>query len=309
MNMRVKRKLLHGRQEFGPFDIVNISLMLVFSFVVVYPFWYVLVIAFAESRSAALGAMYWWPREFTTYNVRFVLANPAIPRAFLVTAARTALAPLVNVATCMLCAFALSKRNLPYRKAISIFLIIPMFISGSIMTNYLLMVKIGLINNFLVYILPGAFNFFTMVIMRSFIDGIPKEITEDSVKIDGAGYVRIFLQIVVPLSKAIIATFLFYAAVGAWLDFGTNLLYVSKKSLYVLQYILYTILQDVRDASVVAQQTLRIYTARTQISAEQPSPQAIKMTTLVLVTFPLLFIYPFFQKYFVKGMYIGAVKA
>lgn len=306
---RSRRRSINSRSERGWFDIVNVAFLLVFSFVVIYPFWYVLVIAFADSRSTALGAMYWWPREFTLSNFRFILANPAIPQAFLVTTARTVLAPMVNVSVCMLAAFALSKRKLPFRKSITLFLIIPMFISGSIMTNYLLMVKIGLVNNFLVYILPGAFNFFTMVIMRSFMEAIPKEITEDSARIDGAGHGRIFFLIVVPLSKPIIATFLFYAAVYAWLDFGTNLLYVTRRQLFVLQYILYTILRDVRDAAVIAQQTLGITTTRARMMEDQPLPQTIKMTALALVTFPLLFVYPFFQKYFVKGMYIGAIKA
>lgn len=292
------------------FDRTNAIFLVILSFLTIYPFWYVLVLSLSEGNAAAKGPVWFWPRGFTFSNYLYVLNYASLQEAFLVTAARCVIGTSFSVAVSMLAAYSLSKRFLPGRKAILYFFILPMFIGGSIISNYVVIAKLGLLNNFFVYILPGAFGFFGMVIMRTFIEGIPAEL-EECTMLDGAGYWIIFTRIILPLSKPILAAFLFFGVVGGWLDFYTNLTYVTERKLYTLQYILYMVIQqneaanmiDIRNAS---ESIKRLQEAR---GAGLPTPTVIKMSVMVIVTFPILFIYPFFQKYFVKGMLIGAIKA
>ncbi|WP_269845622.1 carbohydrate ABC transporter permease [Paenibacillus selenitireducens] len=211
----------------------------------------------------------------------------------------------------MLAAYALSKRFLLGRKTLLFFFMMPMFIGGTIISNYVVIAKLGLLNNFLVYVLPGAFGFFAMIIMRTHIEQLPEELHE-SATIDGAGYVRIFFQIILPLSMPVIAAFSFFAVVGNWLDYYTNLLYVTDRNLSTLQFVLYEIINRAEASSLIDFTKTTDAAQRRLMSMANntvPTPEVIKMTVMVVVTFPLLFIYPFFQKYFVKGMLTGAVKA
>ncbi|AZN42534.1 carbohydrate ABC transporter permease [Paenibacillus albus] len=293
------------------FDTVNILIMLVWAITAIYPFWYILVMSFNTGADAAAGPIWFFPRVFTLENYAFVFQYERLQTAFVVTALRCVIGPVLSVIVTMMAAFALSKRFLPGRKALLFFFMIPMFIAGTIISNYVVISKLHLINNFLVYVLPGAFAFFSMVIMRTHIEELPAELQE-SAMIDGAGYGRIFFQIILPLSMPIIAAFAFFAVVGNWLDYYTNLIYVTDRGLSTLQYVLYEIINRAEANSLIDFTKTSGAQAR-RIMAQQnnsvPTPEVIKMTVMVVVTFPLLFIYPFFQKYFVKGMLTGAVKA
>ncbi|SFJ02795.1 putative aldouronate transport system permease protein [Paenibacillus sp. UNC496MF] len=293
------------------FDAFNVILMVVWAITAVYPFWYILVMSFNTGADAAAGPIWFFPRAFTLENYAFVFQYDRLQTAFVVTALRCAIGPALSVFVTMLAAFALSKRFLPGRKTILFFFMIPMFIGGTIISNYVVIAKLDLLNNFLVYVLPGAFGFFSMVIMRTHIEELPEELQE-SATIDGAGYVRIFFQIILPLSMPIIAAFAFFSVVGNWLDYYTNLIYVTDRSLSTLQFVLYEIINRAEANTLIdftkttgAQQRRLMSMANNTV----PTPEVIKMTVMVVVTFPLLFVYPFFQKYFVKGMLTGAVKA
>ncbi|MFC5653810.1 carbohydrate ABC transporter permease [Paenibacillus solisilvae] len=293
------------------FDAVNVFIMIIWAVSAIYPFWYILVMSFNTGADAAAGPIWFFPRVFTLENYAFVFQYDRLHSAFIVTSLRCIVGPVISVFVTMLAAFALSKRFLPGRKTVLFFFMLPMFIGGTIISNYVVIAKLGLLNNFLVYVLPGAFGFFSMIIMRTHIEDLPPELQE-SATIDGAGYVRIFLQIILPLCMPIIAAFSFFAVVGNWLDYYTNLIYVTNRSLSTLQYVLYEIINraeantliDYTKTSGAAQRRLMSMANNTV-----PTPEVIKMTVMVVVTFPLLFVYPFFQKYFVKGMLTGAVKA
>ncbi|SEM57416.1 carbohydrate ABC transporter permease [Paenibacillus sp. OV219] len=293
------------------FDTVNILIMLVWAVTAIYPFWYILVMSFNTGADAAAGPIWFFPRVFTLENYAFVFQYERLQTAFVVTALRCVIGPVLSVIVTMMAAFALSKRFLPGRKTLLFFFMIPMFIAGTIISNYVVISKLHLINNFLVYVLPGAFAFFSMIIMRTHIEELPAELQE-SAMIDGAGYGRIFFQIILPLSMPIIAAFAFFAVVGNWLDYYTNLIYVTDRGLSTLQYVLYEIINRA-EANTLIDFTKTSGAQARRLMAQQnnsvPTPEVIKMTVMVVVTFPLLFIYPFFQKYFVKGMLTGAVKA
>jgi len=293
------------------FDKFNVIFMIVMSIIMVYPFWYILCLAFNTGADAARGPIWFFPRDFTLENFKYVFRYPNIPQAAFITVARCIAAPVFSVTVNMLAAFTLSKRWLPFRKLIVFFLMGPMFIGGTVVSNYLVMAKLGLLNNFLVFVIPGAFGYFNALIMRSSIDGLPPELQE-SAFLDGAGYGTIFFRIILPLSKPVIAAFLFFSVVANWLDLGTNLLYITKKSLYTLQWIMYLAINSTEAKNIIIDPRNRNTAQQIAEMAKQsatPTPQVIRMAILVVVTFPILFVYPFFQKYFVKGMLTGSVKA
>ena len=296
------------------FDIFNVLFMLMMAFVMIYPFWYILVIALNNGDDARLGGIYFWPREFTLDNFRFVLNYPGLYDAAILTVMRALTGAALNVLVCLMTAFALSKRFLMGRKIIIFYLLIPLFFGGTTVSRFIIMAHLGLINNFLVFIIPGAFSYFTAVILRSFIDNLPDSLSE-SAMIDGAGHFRVFVQIIMPLMKASIAAFLFFGIVGHWLDIQTNVLYITDRSLWTLQFLMERVLRsgqasviiDVNAPLAASLQIQRLM--QDQSNFKPPTQQVISMAIMVVVTFPMLVIYPFFQRFFVKGTITGAIKA
>lgn len=301
------------RRSYGEyvFDSLNLAGMVLVAFVTLYPFWYILVISLNTGSDAAVSPIWLWPRKFTLENYVYVLRYENLQRAFLVTVGRCVLGSILFVLVNMLSAYALSKRKLPGRKWLLFFFMMPMFIGGSIISNFVVIVKAGLLNSFLVFILPGAFSFFAMILMRTFIEELPVELQE-SAMLDGASHGSIFFRIVFPLSLSIVAAFMFFNVVAHWLDLNTNLFYITKKELYTLQYILYQVIKS-SEANKFIDFTNNPDAIRNQIEARGsgaiPTPQVIRMAVMVVVTFPILFVYPFFQRYFIKGMFVGAIKA
>jgi putative aldouronate transport system permease protein len=286
------------------FDALNALLMLLVAAVMIYPFWYVMVYALNTSQDAASGGLWLWPRKFTLGNILYVVQRPNLQRAYLVTVARTVTGPVLHLIVTGLAAYSLSKRYLPGRKAITYYLIVPMFIGAPLVATYVLYARLGLMNNFLVYILPGAFSFFMMAIARALFEEMPLSL-EESAKMDGAGYLRIFFQLVLPLSTPIVATILIFSAVGNWLDFFTNFIFVQTPKLATLQYLLFQIVNQ-NSASQGMMGPMKIVTEA--IGEIKISTETIKATTLVVITLPIIFIYPFFQGYIIKGLLIGSIK-
>ena len=177
---------------------------------------------------------------------------------------------------------------------------IPMFFSGGLLPYYVVIVKLGLSNSFWVYILPALFSTFNMLLAKVFFDQIPKSL-EESAAMDGAGEARIFFRIVLPSSLPILATLAIFAGVAQWNSWFDALLFVTKQNLLPVQTLLYKIILESQATTV--EQIMRMSQNKTTISSE-----AIKMTTLMVSTLPILFIYPFMQRYFIKGMMLGAVK-
>ena len=287
------------------FDGFNVFFMFVVAAVTIYPFWYVLIYALNDSKDAYAGGLLFWPRKFTLDNIIYVVNRPSLRRAYVVTIARTVLGPILHLIVTGFAAYALSKRHLPGRKTITYFFIIPMFVSAPLVATYVLFARLGLMNNFLVYILPGAFSFFMMAIARALFEEIPASL-EESAKMDGAGYIRIFFQLVLPLSTPIMATILIFSAVGHWLDFFTNFIFVQDTKLATLQYLLFQFEHETALVPSLVASTLD--TTNTAISQPKISTDTLKATTLVVITLPIIFVYPFFQGYIIKGLLIGGIK-
>ena len=293
------------------FSVFNSFLLIFLCVVMLYPFWYVLVLSFNTGADAAKGPLWVWPRQWTLQNYKYVFNYEALRVAFRTTLTRCVTGPILTVSFCMMGAFALSKRFLPGRKIILFFLILPTFFGGSIISTYIVFAKLGMINNFLVYIIPGSFQFFNMIIMRTFIENIPDDI-EEAAMLDGAGYFRIFFRIILPLCLPIIACFGFFSVCNHWLDLQSNLLYVTDRNKQTLQYVLYQVINSAEAAYFIdagaSAETVAASLEGTAVNTV-PTPEVVKMTVMVVVTFPILFVYPFFQKYFIKGMLVGSVKA
>lgn len=288
------------------FDIFNHILMVVISFVMLYPFWYVLVLSLNDGADSAYGGIWFWPRVFTLDNYKYILANPQLQSAYLVTIARTVIGTAITVLTTGFAAYAMSKRNLRGRKVLLTFFMIPMFIGGTTVSTYVVFAKLHLLNNFLVYVLPSAFSFYYMVVMRTFIYGLPPSL-EESAKIDGAGHLRIFFKIIMPLCVPVVATVALFSAVAQWLDFSTNLMYVYDSKLTTVQYLLYQVVRA-NKMTVLNEQAMAASGALQNINTKNITSQSVQMTVLMVATLPIVVVYPFVQKYFVKGLTLGAIK-
>jgi putative aldouronate transport system permease protein len=286
----------------GMFNLINISIMVLVLIVTLYPFLNVLAIALNDSQDTVRGGITIYPRVLTWSNFQTIFAFGNIPHAFLISILRTLVGTLLSVTACSMVAFVLSRKDFQARAVLGRFLAITLFISGGLIPGFLLMRDLRLMNTFLVYVIPGMVNAFNIFMIRSYIDGIPYELQE-SAKIDGANDFTIYWRIIMPLCAPVLATVALFVAVGQWNSwFDTYLYNSSNQSLSTLQFELMKILQSSqsgRDAAYgndAAQQMQRI------------SPESIKMAITIITIVPILLVYPFLQRYFVRGMTLGSVK-
>ncbi|WP_312101232.1 carbohydrate ABC transporter permease [Lachnoclostridium sp.] len=300
MKRRVSSKIKRSKGTLI-FDILNTIFMLFICFVCIYPIWYVIVNSLNDATDALMGGIYWWPRQFSLQNYRTVFSDNSVLQAFKVTIAKTLIGTTVNVFFTAMVAYPLSKKNLIGRKYYMAFGTITMFFSGGLIPTFLLFKGLGLLNNFWVYVIPAAFNFFNLLIMINFFREIP-EALEESAKIDGANDFTIFRKVILPLSKPVLATIALFAGVGQWNDYFGGLMYITdNRSLEPIQTYLYRMVAQVQSSQMAG-------SIASNISAKDSTSTAIKLAAMVITTLPICCVYPFLQKYFVKGMMIGAVK-
>jgi len=282
------------------FDIIIVILMTLIAFVMIFPFWNGLAISFNDGVDANRGGIYFWPRIFSIANYEAVFQNSQLIWGFLISAGRTISGTVLAVFFTSMVAFALSHQNLAARKIYMFIGIITMFFSGGLIPYYLVIRNLGLRDNFLVFIIPAMFNFYNMIIIMTFFRQLPGDLQE-SAKIDGAGYWRIFMRIILPLSMPILATMGLFNAVYHWNDYFTAVLYIDNKKLLPIQTILYQIIAQTSSSTMISQ--IPLAAAQRRVTTD-----SIKMATMMIATFPILCVYPFLQKYFVKGMLIGSIK-
>ncbi|OBZ11764.1 ABC transporter permease [Bacillus sp. FJAT-27264] len=283
--------------------IVILSLLCV---TVIYPFLYMLAVSLNVGSDAAKGGVYLWPREFTLYNYEIVLGNVVIRHAYLITIARTVLGTVIGLAVTLLMAFGISYRLLPFRKQILAYVLLTMLFSGGLIPLYIQLNNLSLLNSFWVYIIPSAFSAWNMFVMMKFIQGIPEALIE-SAEIDGANPLRILFVVVLPLSKPMLAAIGLFTAVGHWNDWFAGAFYVSDQNLIPVQTFLQQLLSAQDISTVLGSNNNQEALARgTMLS--NVTLMSIKMATVMVSAIPILCVYPFLQKYFVKGVLIGSVK-
>jgi len=281
------------------FDNVNIMIMLFVCAITLYPIWYVVVNSLNDGVDAMRGGIYWWPREFTIENYKAVFQTQGILTSFGVTIAKTVIGTLTHVFFTAMVAYAISRRDLYGRKLYMMIGIITMFFSGGLIPYFLLIRDIGLFDNFLVYIIPTLFNFFHLIILVSFFRELPASL-EEAAKIDGANDFMIFIKVIIPLSMPVIATIALFQGVYQWNDYFAGVIFVNNPDLQPIQTYLYKIVAESSSNQMI--------TAAGTVTSKTVTSQSIKLATMVVTTLPIMLVYPFLQKYFVKGMLIGSVK-
>lgn len=285
------------------FNVVNILLVTVLCVIMIYPYLNQLAISFNQGMDSMLGGITIFPRKFTWENYRTVFTNVNFFNAVLVSVTRVIISVVLSILVVFSAAYGLTRKNLAYRRGITLYLMIPAYISAGVIPVYMLYRYIGLINNYMVYIVPALFSFYNMIIIRSFLQELPRAI-EESATIDGANDFQIMIQIAFPISLPVIATVALWVAVAAWNDWTTTLMYVTKKGLYTLQYLMMKLIKESEVAQQMASQSAMSKTQRTLM----PTSESVKSATLIVTTLPIILVYPFLQKYFISGVTLGAVK-
>ena len=292
---------VHIKPSFGErtFDVFNVVLMILIAIACFYPMWYVIINSLNDAQDAMRGGIWLWPRIFSLESMRAVLSNSAIGNAFIITIARTILGTFLAIFFTAMVSYPLSKPELAGRKFYFIMGMITMFFSGGLIPTFLLFRDLNLLNNFWVFIIPAMFSFFNVLIFSAFFRTIPQSV-EESAKMDGANDFTVFLRIILPLSKPVLATLALFAAVHHWNDYFTGIMFITNNDLEPLQTLLFRIISE----SGAAQMQV----AAANIIARETTTTSIRMATMVVATVPIILVYPFLQKYFIKGMLIGAVK-
>lgn len=282
------------------FDNINILIMLFICAITIYPIWYVLVNSLNDGVDAMRGGIYWWPREFTLANYKAVFETPGIVTSFGVTIAKTVIGTITHVFFTAMVAYAISRRDLYGRNFYMLVGVITMFFSGGLIPYFLLIRDLGLFDNFLVYIIPTMFNFFHLIIFVSFFRELPTSL-EEAAKIDGANDFMIFIKVIIPLSMPVIATIALFQGVYQWNDYFAGVIFVNNPDLQPIQTYLYKVVAESSSNQMMTN-------AAGSIATKTVTSQSIKLATMVVTTLPIMLVYPFLQKYFVKGMLIGSVK-
>ena len=283
------------------FGALNYTYFALFAFICLYPFYYIFIFSISDSMEAIRGITF-FPRGFTLNNYIEVFRQPGIPQAAAISLARTVLGTAITVLCSAFFAYLMTKQKMYFRKFIYRFMVITMYLNAGLIPYFLTIRAYGLNNSFLVYIIPGALAAFHVILVKTFIEQLPPAMEEAAI-IEGAGVMTIFVRVMFPLSMPIIATIAVFSAVGHWNSWFDNLIFmVGRPELNTLQLLLFNMLQ--RAATIT--RAIDVHTA--EQLARQISPDTIRMTTTMIVTFPILFVYPFAQRYFVKGIMVGAVK-
>lgn len=301
---RVKQSLQAKAPQDRVLEVIVYVSMAVVTILTIYPFLNVLAISFNDSVDTIRGGITIWPRQFTLKNYSLIFTFGGLITGFKISILRTIIGTIAGLISGSMLAFTLARGDFQARRFISVFLAVTMYVSGGLIPGFILLKDLHLINTFAVYILPGLVSAFNIFVIRSFIDGLPYALQE-SAKLDGANDFTIYWRVILPLCKPALATVALFLAVGQWNSwFDTYLFNGSNESLTTLQYELMKILQSTTTSATNSQDAANMAERMSQIS-----PESVKMAITIIVTVPILIVYPFLQKYFVKGMTLGAVKS
>ena len=276
--------------------------MLLTSIIMLYPFWNTIAVSFNDSTDSLKGGITFWPRVFSLYSYEVVFKNDLLLTATVNSVLRTVISTVLSLFLCSMIGFVVSRSELIGRKFITRYFLFTMYISAGLIPTYFLIKDLHLLRNFWVYVFPGLISVFNVIIIKSFIQQLPDSLVE-AAKVDGAGYFRTFVQIIIPCCKPVLATVALWCAVGAWNQWFDTFLYCSSEpGLTTLQYEMMKLLSS----SMQQGRTLDPNAMYTQ--ANQVTPVSMRSAVTVVAALPILVVYPFLQKYFVNGVTVGAVK-
>jgi len=297
------RKPMHANDIV--FYICNYAVFGIFTLICVYPFYYLIINSISANDLSANGMVNWFPKSIHFQNYIDVFKLSGIGMAAIVSVARTVIGTACTVMASAYLGFMFTQQKMWHRKLWYRLMVITMYFNAGLIPMFMTMKTLHLTNTFWVYIIPAIVQPFNIIMVKTYVESLPPSLQE-AAEIDGAGILVRFFKIVLPTCKPILATIAIWAAVGQWNSFQDTLIYITEQKLYSLQYLLYTYLNQANSLATMVKSTGSV--AAVANLATQQTPTSIRMTISVVVVLPILFIYPMFQKHFVKGMMIGAVK-
>ncbi|WP_373231227.1 carbohydrate ABC transporter permease [Cohnella sp.] len=291
------------KSRFSLFSILNYTVFGLFTLLCIFPFYYLFINTISDNDLSSRGLILFYPEGIHFRNYLDALNIPGIRPALLVSVGRTVIGTVATVAGSAFLGYLFTRNEMWGRKFWYRFLVLTMYFNAGIIPWFITMKNLGFMNNFWAYIIPAIVVPFNILLVKTFIESTPIALQE-SAQIDGAGYITIFYKIVVPLIIPILATLAIFTAVGQWNSFTDTLFLVNDSKLFTLQFILYRYLIE---ADTLANLLKNSITTKLDTS-QMPTPMTVQTTVTMIVVAPILFVYPFFQRFFVKGIIIGAVK-
>ena len=309
--MKAMFKIDRSKNEgmgYAVFKVINILVMLTIIVVTLFPYLNVLAKSLNDGQDTMRGGIGIWPRAFTLENFRILLSDDSLYLATLVTILKVTLATVLSLLVQFMTAYALS-RDLKGMKIVNVYFLIPMFVSGGVIPQYILFSKMGLLDNFWVYIFPFLFSFYNVIVIRSYIATSISDSIIEAAEIDGITEMRLFWSIILPLSKPILATVALWLIVGHWNDWTTTLYYIQDSRLHTLQYKLMQAIKETERMTALIQEAVQSgQNVENLVNSVKVTTDSMTSAQIIVVTIPVIIIYPFLQKYFTQGITLGAVK-
>jgi len=284
------------------FVVVNSFIMVFVMFICLFPYWFSVVGSFNDGIDYMRTGVIFWPRVFTLENYQIVFQDPQLIQSLRITVLRTIVGTVLHIFITSMFAYAYSRRQLIFRKFYVWVGLITMYFGGGMIPYYILLKNLGLLNNFLVYVIPTLFSFWNVIIFQAFFREIPESMIE-SAKIDGAGDFFIFIRLILPVSLPCLAAISLFTAVGHWNAFMDSQMFTTSADLMTLQVYLSKLILSANAAAQLQGMATALASERRGINV-----RTIQMAAMVVTSLPILFLYPFLQRYFVKGLTIGSIK-
>lgn len=288
------------------FQVINILIFAIFAIICAYPFYYLIINSISANDLSASGKVNFLPHGFQLENYVKVFQLNGLGTAAMVSLGRTVIGTICTVLASVYLGFMFTQQRMWHRKLWYRFMVITMYFNAGLIPMYMTMKTLHLTNSFWVYIIPAIVQPFNIIMAKTYVESIPPALQE-AAEIDGAGTMTVFAKVILPTCKPIMATIAIWSAVGQWNSFQDTLIYITDQKLYSLQYLLYTYLNQASSLATMVQQSGGNVSAVANLATPQ-TPTSIRMTISVIVVLPILFVYPIFQKSFVKGIMIGSVK-
>ena len=292
--MRKKNKRVTG------FDIGLYTIFGILGLLTLYPFYYVLIVSFANTQASATYSPYLYPHVFDLTGYQMIIGDIYFFKSLMTTLFVTAVGTSLNMVISVMTAYVLSRKQLLGRKQLIVLITFNMLFSGGFIPTYLVFSDLGLTNSIWAMIFPGMISTYYVIIMKNYFSGLPQSL-EDAAKIDGANDLKVLYKIYLPISKPFMATFALFYAVERWNEWWNAYLYISDKNIKPLQIYLRDIL--VNFSNQLSTQAQSVVNSQGKVYV-----QSVQMATIVITMLPIMCLYPFLQKYFVKGVMIGAIK-
>ena len=302
---KLRRSRIHVSAGDRTLEIVCIIIFTIAAILCMYPFYYVIINSISANDISARGDVIFWPKGLHFHNFTSAFKIEGLPRAFLISILRTVIGTSFTVMASAYLGYMFTLEKMWLRKVWYRIIIATMYFNAGVIPMYLIMRQLHLTNNFWVYILPVIVSPFNLVLTKTFVEAVPREMLE-AAEIDGAGTIKIFTSIIIPVIKPIMATVAIFSAVGQWNAFQDTLIYCTDNKLYPLQFVLYQYLNQASSLASLAQSTTSTQSLAAAAATSQTTT-SVRMTITVIVVLPIMLIYPIFQKYFEKGIMIGAV--